>query len=335
MGFWCGEKTEHGYQASWLERCVSPRVSGNCVNGLGENQSRRASPVYHFAPITWRFPHFLVNVLFLIKSYLPKSYRPSLKRAIKADKALKQPCVLNQNISSYSPAQWTEKIKASALGGGADAVGIVKTDPMWLFEGAESPGQWLILLAFQMDHGRLSKVPEMEGSLEVMDTYGYGAEVTGKLMRWLADEGVAAKGGCLNPAAVNLIPAAMAAGLGELGKHGSMINRELGSAIRLAYVAVDIPLLEDQPEYFLLDDFCTNCQLCTKACPTQAISSDKQLVRGIEKWYVDFDRCLPYFNDTLGCGICLAVCPWSLPGKAPVIARKLQRRKLRKAFREG
>jgi epoxyqueuosine reductase len=35
----------------------------------------------------------------------------------------------------------------------------------------------------------------------------------------------------------------------------------------------------------------------------------KSLVCGSGKWYVDFDKCLPYFNQTMGCGICIAVCP--------------------------
>jgi len=52
-------------------------------------------------------------------------------------------------------------------------------------------------------------------------------------------------------------------------------------------------------------------------------------VRGFEKWYVDFDKCIPYFNETHGCGICIAVCPWSRPGAAPRLAEKISRRKKR------
>ena len=48
------------------------------------------------------------------------------------------------------------------------------------------------------------------------------------------------------------------------------------------------------------------------------------MVRGTEKWYVDFDRCLPYFSKTYGCGICIAICPWSRPGVAPTLAAKLK-----------
>ena len=54
------------------------------------------------------------------------------------------------------------------------------------------------------------------------------------------------------------------------------------------------------------------------------------MVRGDTKWYVDFDKCVPYFNETTGCGICIAVCPWSRPGVAANLVEKLARRSLRK-----
>ena len=63
----------------------------------------------------------------------------------------------------------------------------------------------------------------------------------------------------------------------------------------------------------------------------QAIEPEKQLVRGLKKWQVDFDKCLPYFNDTLGCGICIAVCPWSRPGVAGNLITKLAKRNTRKS----
>jgi hypothetical protein len=50
------------------------------------------------------------------------------------------------------------------------------------------------------------------------------------------------------------------------------------------------------------------------------------LVRGAVKWAVDFDRCIACFNETCGCGIWLAVCPWSAPGRAPRLAQRFARR---------
>jgi epoxyqueuosine reductase QueG len=92
-------------------------------------------------------------------------------------------------------------------------------------------------------------------------------------------------------------------------------------------VLTDVPLSPDSPIDFGADDFCTKCQACTNGCPPQAISAEKQLVRGERRWYVDFDRCLPFFNEHQGCAICLSVCPWNYPGVAPNLLQKLAARR--------
>ena len=86
------------------------------------------------------------------------------------------------------------------------------------------------------------------------------------------------------------------------------------------------PLPLDAPQDHGIDAFCTNCRVCENACPVDAISPEKQLVRGVVKWYVDFDKCLPFFNEHQGCTICIAVCPWSRPGVGLNLAAKLARR---------
>ena len=59
---------------------------------------------------------------------------------------------------------------------------------------------------------------------------------------------------------VNLIPPALACGFGELGKHGSIINRRYGASFRLASVLTEMPLVEDQQDTLNVDDICLNCQ---------------------------------------------------------------------------
>ncbi len=54
----------------------------------------------------------------------------------------------------------------------------------------------------------------------------------------------------------------------------------------------------------------------------------KQIVRSIEKWYVDFDKCPSFFKQSHGCAICVAVCPWSRPGVGHSLVSKLARRSL-------
>jgi epoxyqueuosine reductase QueG len=119
------------------------------------------------------------------------------------------------------------------------------------------------------------------------------------------------------------IPLAVAAGLGELGKHGSLISKSFGPNVRLATVLTDIPLAYDSPVDIGVEDLCLGCRRCTIDCPADAIADQKRLVRGENKWYVDFDKCVPYFTKTLGCGICIEVCPWTRPDRGESLSQKL------------
>ncbi len=121
--------------------------------------------------------------------------------------------------------------------------------------------------------------------------------------------------------ALLLIPPAVASGLGELGKHGSLISRQFGAGVRLAGVTTDMPLVTTSAEPFGADEFCKNCQVCTKAALPAPSSEQKQMVRGVERWYVNFDKCIPAFTDLAGCAICIAECPWTRPAVRPQTAR--------------
>ncbi len=114
--------------------------------------------------------------------------------------------------------------------------------------------------------------------------------------------------------------------LKPIGKNSNLINREYGSSFRLAAVLTDLPLIPTSKKSYYVDDFCSRCQVCANACPPDAILPEKVPVRGTEKWYVNFDKCIPFFNENFGCGICIAVCPWSIPGRGPRIVEQLMRR---------
>jgi epoxyqueuosine reductase len=126
--------------------------------------------------------------------------------------------------------------------------------------------------------------------------------------------------------ALLLIPPAISAGLGELGKHGSLISPRFGAGVRFAGVTTDLPLVPTRPIQFGADEFCATCQVCTQACPPRAIAPNKQMVRGVERWYVDFDKCIPYFAEAASCGICIAECPWTRPAVRPKLLATMARR---------
>ncbi len=233
-----------------------------------------------------------------------------------------------------TPSEWSALVKEFALSNQADLVGITPTRLEYVYEGYEIPYPNLIMIGVAMDHATLATAPstidDTRSAVEVAQKYNKAARAVRYLSNYILAAGYHAKTfpGPM-ATALNMIPAAIQAGLGELGKHGSMINRQFGSSFRLSAIATDMPLDPDQPDIFGADDFCMNCQVCTKACPPNAIFPEKQTVRGTKKWYVDFDQCIPYFGETFACGICIAECPWSRPGVAPRLIDKLARRKSR------
>ena len=113
------------------------------------------------------------------------------------------------------------------------------------------------------------------------------------------------------------------AGLGWIGKHSLLLNRNAGSWFFLGEIFTNLPLPIDTPSTV---DHCGSCKACITVCPTNAIVGPKQL---------DARRCISYLtielkgsmpeslralvgNRIFGCDDCQLFCPWNRYAKYTV-----------------
>ena len=304
-----------------------PDISGNEINGLGQEQYRRPRMVY-WAPNPDDIPHGQMQRWFYtVNADDPRLTETRAWRQQILDAPLPP---LAPNAAKRTADEWTTALTQFVDAGDCEMTGVATMQPDWVFEGYDVPQSRIVIVGVQHDYDRIAEAPTVPAAAEVLRQYGRAAAACKKIAGWLREQGWEAEP-VTGPmtGAVALIPPALACGFGELGKHGSIINPEFGASFRLSAVLTDAPFAPTPPRDFGIDDFCQNCRVCQDACPPEALFDDKQTVRGVEKWYVDFDRCLPFFNQTNGCAICIAVCPWSRPGIGINLAEKLARRRER------
>ncbi|MFT4708593.1 MAG: epoxyqueuosine reductase [Ascidiaceihabitans sp.] len=310
------------YRPNPEQTALWPSVSGNTINGLGEANFRRPEYIY------WRSPD---EISFgpLQRWFYKQNTAPELTagRAERMEEERVPLVTISDETEVKSPEEWARSIKETAQGLGVEAVGITAVNPDWFYEGASLPYKTIIVLGLAMDYDQMTAAPDISAGAHVVGEYTRGMKASKRLADWIRSQGHDAYPEH-GPFAgeLPLIPAALAAGLGELGKHGSVINAELGSCFRLASVLTNLEIKHDVPIDFGADSFCLNCKICSNHCPPDAIRPQKDWVRGTQKWYVDFDKCLPFFNETAGCGICVTVCPFSRPGVGENLVAKLARR---------
>lgn len=309
-----------------------PDVSGNELNGWNEPQERAPTVVM------WAHPASIAHGAVQERMTAEFMAHAELSTVLRVDDR-HEPAEIAALPVQRTPAEWRQLIDDFATsedGHHVELVGTTVIDDGWWFQDRQQHWRTAIVLGLRMDHAQLSTAPEYHSAMEVHRQYNRGTAAARALADWLRRQGHDAVGhGGPGAGPIQMVPAAIAAGMGELGKHGSIINRNLGSSFRLAIVLTDLDVDADPRDSFGVDDFCHGCRVCTDACPPDAIAPEKRLVRGVTKWAVDFDRCLPYFAASHGCGICIAVCPWSTPGEAPRLAANMEAKQARRQQAAG
>jgi epoxyqueuosine reductase len=191
-----------------------------------------------------------------------------------------------------------------------------RLDPRLLVDDAKS------VISLLFNYYPAEKLPEGQDDLK-LSKYAYGTDyhfvVKEKLKELLAfihlEIGEVGGRAFVDSAPVMDKVWAKKGGLGWVGKHSNLINRQMGSFFFIAELILDLPLETDGP----IKDYCGTCTRCIDACPTDAI---------VEPYIVDGSKCISYFtielkeaipnevkgkfdNWIFGCDICQDVCPWN------------------------
>jgi len=154
--------------------------------------------------------------------------------------------------------------------------------------------------------------------LIIPPTYTAYNEITEQTENLLANI-LGEKGYALTGTALPLKLLAVRSGLGQYGKNNICYVSGMGSFHQLIAVYSDMPCEKDDWQETKMMKSCEECDLCRRACPTGAISSDRFLLRA--------ERCISYHNEkkgdvpfpqwmaaswhncVVGCMRCQSVCP--------------------------
>jgi ferredoxin len=177
------------------------------------------------------------------------------------------------------------------------------------------------LVAIQeMDKEKINTAPKLDAGEEVLAVYNSLGLAVVDIACWLRKTyGIRCQANHPLGGLVSTVPLAVKAGMGWCGSNGLLITPEYGQRQRIAPIFIDAPIFKftDSDKHKWIEDYCSICRRCEKACPTGAILMQNVYhIETIEgngpaRTSIDREKCYPYFNETLGCSICVKVCPFS------------------------
>jgi len=288
----------------WEERDARRRIKGGPVGEMGAIDKPHGNANFSAAIASMLMPEYLTA---------PHIIRPMDFRG---------------DTLQMNPEEASLRVKGFARKLGADLVGVTRINPLWTYshrgmDGSQQGEEWgqalevsheyVIVLATEMAFDLVQTSPHTSGTIETARNYAEGAGISIRLAQFIANLGYSATAEHLRYYQSLLVPMAVDAGLGEMGRHGYLITKELGPRLRLAGVTTDLPLIPDKPVDIGVEDFCSRCEKCADCCPSGSIpSGPTEAVNGTLRWKLNPETCHDYWAKVgTDCNICMRVCPYS------------------------
>jgi ferredoxin len=216
-----------------------------------------------------------------------------------------------EELQKYVKKEWDDVL-----------IGFTELPQEMIFKGKYTLFRYAVVVCQEMKKDKIDHAPEFEAGKEVMRVYGSLGLVVNDIARWLRKKGVRSHSNHPLGGIINTPSLAGKAGMGWIGRNGMLITPEYGPRQRIAPVFIEHKYFEftDNRDHDWIEEYCTMCERCRKECPGEAIYP-KSVVRfdnvlGIDtmRTCIDRDKCFPFFSETIGCSICVKVCPFSKAG---------------------
>ena len=253
------------------------------------------------------------------------------------------------------PKEASQIVRKAARLLGADQVGLAELDRRWVYSHyfdsetkmdypikfSDDPGYEQYNQPIRLEDGTRVIPKEMQYVVVLLHEWGKdveGTEYAPTLLTeglstlayarmaptlWMLAEFIRGLGYNAIPAANDTalsIPLAVDAGLGQLGRHGLLINPKVGARCRISKIITDLPLEPAGAVDSGITEFCNACLKCVPKCGTSAITNgdrsfepiDESNARGVLSWKVDAKKCMTFQNRVGStCSTCVRRCSWT------------------------
>ncbi|MEM8651453.1 MAG: 4Fe-4S dicluster domain-containing protein [Pseudomonadota bacterium] len=196
---------------------------------------------------------------------------------------------------------------------GITDIGYTKVNTRHIFKRFKLLYPNAIVFTMEMDKEKIKAAPSMPSFIEVFRTYQQLGIIVNKIADFLRERGYNALAQPAVGADISLVPVAVDAGLGYIGKNGLIITKNNGPRVRLAALVTDIenlPFSGENPHHWVRE-YCETCNLCIEKCPSDAIFMEPQTHKDGGPVFIDYTKCAAPFSNDNGCTLCIKHCPFS------------------------